>query len=77
VGGGERPLIGELGDPLVGRPAAVRALRLDPDQHRPIAAAIPAARYVEIPEAGHAVPIQCAERINALLVEHFSAVAIA
>ena len=34
----ERPLIGELGDPLVGRPVAVRALRLDADEHRLVAA---------------------------------------
>jgi pimeloyl-ACP methyl ester carboxylesterase len=66
---------------IVGIPTLVLAATHDrialPQFGRAIAAAIPAARYVEIPEAGHAVPIQCAERINALLVEHFSAAAIA
>lgn len=37
---------------------------------RQLAGAIPGARYVEIAEAGHAVPIQCADRVNALLAEH-------
>src|SRR5881409_34464 len=37
VGKGERPLVGELGDPFVGRPVAVRALRLDSDQDRLVA----------------------------------------
>lgn len=39
---------------------------------RQLAAAIPGARYVEIPGAGHAVPIQCAGAINALLLEHLT-----
>jgi pimeloyl-ACP methyl ester carboxylesterase len=38
---------------------------------RELAAAIPGARFVEIADAGHAVPIQCPELINSLLVEHF------
>ena len=42
---------------------------------RAVAAAIPGARYVEIPDAGHAVPIQCADRVNALLAEHIGAAA--
>lgn len=37
---------------------------------RQLAAAIPGARYIEIAEAGHAVPIQCADRVNALLADH-------
>ena len=33
VGEGERPLVGELGDPFVSRPVRMRRLRLDSDQH--------------------------------------------
>ena len=39
---------------------------------RQLAAAIPGARYVEIADAGHAVPIQCADRVNALLAGHIA-----
>jgi len=39
---------------------------------RELAAAIPGSRYVEIPDAGHAVPIQCAGAINELLRQHVS-----
>ena len=42
-----------------------------PAYGRALAAAIPCARYVEFREAGHAVTIQCAEAVNALLLEHF------
>ena len=41
---------------------------------RQLAAAIPGARYVELDEAGHAVPIQCADRVNALLAGHLGRV---
>ena len=44
---------------------------------RAIGNSIPGARFVEIPDAGHAVPIQCAERVNALLADHFAATAVA
>lgn len=44
-----------------------------PSAGRALAAGIPGARYVEIADAGHGVPIQCADRINALLLEHFAA----
>jgi 3-oxoadipate enol-lactonase len=43
-----------------------------PEYGRELAAAIPGARYVEFAEAGHAVTIQCAAEINALLAAHFS-----
>jgi pimeloyl-ACP methyl ester carboxylesterase len=43
-----------------------------PEYGRALADAIPGARYVEIDEAGHAVTIQLAARINQLLVEHFT-----
>ena len=42
-----------------------------PKYGRALAAAIPGARYVEIPGAGHAVVIQKADQINQLLREHF------
>jgi pimeloyl-ACP methyl ester carboxylesterase len=44
---------------------------------RALVAAIPGARYVELPDAGHAAPIQCADELNALLAGHFEAVAAA
>lgn len=40
---------------------------------RALAAAIPGARYVELPAAGHGVPIKSPERINDLLAQHFAA----
>lgn len=48
----------------IARPASGRAL----------AAAIPGARYVEIPGAGHAVPLQLTDEINRLLREHIGTV---
>ena len=43
-----------------------------PGYGRALADAIPGARYVEFPDAGHAVTIQQAGDINRLLAEHFS-----
>ena len=40
---------------------------------RELAAAIPGARFVELPGAGHGVPIHAAGEVNALLAEHFAA----
>jgi pimeloyl-ACP methyl ester carboxylesterase len=40
---------------------------------RALADGIPGAAFVEFAEAGHALPIQCADRLNALLLGHFSA----
>jgi len=37
---------------------------------RAIAAGIAGARYVEYEDASHALPIQHADRVNALLLEH-------
>jgi len=42
-----------------------------PASGRQLAAAIPGARYVEYPDAGHGLPIQHADRVNAALREHF------
>jgi pimeloyl-ACP methyl ester carboxylesterase len=39
---------------------------------RELAAAIPSARYVEIPDAAHGVTIQRAAEINELLALHFA-----
>jgi len=44
-----------------------------PASGRALAAAIPNARFVEFADAGHGLPIQHADRINALLHEHFNA----
>jgi 3-oxoadipate enol-lactonase len=44
-----------------------------PTYGRALAAAIPGARYVELPAAGHAVTIQRADEVNALLAAHFAA----
>ena len=43
-----------------------------PHRGRAIAAAIPGARFVEIPDASHAAAIQHAPRINSLLLDHFA-----
>ena len=43
-----------------------------PHAGRAIATGIPGARYVEVAAASHGVPIHQAERINALLLEHFA-----
>ena len=43
-----------------------------PAYGRALAEAIPGARYVEFPDAGHAVTIQRADEISALLADHFS-----
>jgi len=43
-----------------------------PAYGRALAGAIPGAKYVEFPDAGHAVTIQRAGEINALLADHFS-----
>lgn len=39
-----------------------------------LAVAIQAARFVEFPDAGHGVPIQCAAEVNALLDAHWHAI---
>jgi len=44
-----------------------------PKYGRALAARIPGARFVEFEHAGHALPIQCARELNALLAEHLGA----
>jgi pimeloyl-ACP methyl ester carboxylesterase len=64
---------------LAGLPTLVVSAAHDPiappSAGRAIAAGIPGARYVEISDASHGVPIHRADRINALLLEHFGSVA--
>jgi pimeloyl-ACP methyl ester carboxylesterase len=43
-----------------------------PEFGRELAGLIPGARFVEIPAAGHAVTIQCAEAVNELLAQHWA-----
>ena len=66
---------GRLQD-LAGVPTLVLSARHDaialPEYGRALAARIPGARYVEIADGGHAVTIQCAHEVNALLAEHLA-----
>ena len=61
---------------LAGVPTLVVSARHDaialPEYGRALAARIPGARYVEIADGGHAVTIQCAREVNALLAEHLA-----
>jgi pimeloyl-ACP methyl ester carboxylesterase len=63
---------------LAGIPTLVVSGRHDPIAPpafgRAIAAGIPQARYVEFEDASHALTIQSADRVNALLREHLDAV---
>ena len=43
-----------------------------PEYGRALANAIPGARYVEIPDAGHAVTIQCADQVNGVFLAHLN-----
>jgi 3-oxoadipate enol-lactonase len=58
-------------------PTLVASARHDrialPEYGRALAALIDGARYVELPDAGHGMTIQCAEEVNAMLREHFAA----
>lgn len=40
---------------------------------RALAAGLSVARFIEFPHAGHALPIQCADELNALLLAHLMA----
>ena len=66
------PRLGEL----AGLPTLVVSAAYDPiappTAGRVLAAGIPQARYVEIADASHGVPIQQADRINTMLREHLA-----
>ena len=67
------PRLGEL----AGIPTLVTSAGHDPiappTSGRAIAAGIPGARYVEFADASHGLPIQRADEVNALLLEHLDA----
>jgi aminoacrylate hydrolase len=58
-------------------PTVVISAALDrvapPVYGRELATGIPGARFVEIPDAGHGVAIQCAALVNAMLADHLDA----
>jgi pimeloyl-ACP methyl ester carboxylesterase len=62
---------------LASIPSLVLSAELDrialPSFGRELAAAIPGARFVQLPGAGHGVPIHAPGEVNALLAEHFAA----
>jgi len=64
------PRLGEL----AGLPTLVVSAAHDriarPASGRAIAAGVPGARYVEVPDAAHGLPLRQPERVNALLAEH-------
>ncbi len=66
-----QPLLGELAD----IPSLVVSAGYDPIAPprigRKLAEGIPGARYIEVPEASHGLPIQFPERVNEMLLEHF------
>ena len=66
---------GRLGQ-LAAIPSLVMTASLDrialPVYGRALAAALPGSRFVEVPGAGHGVTIQYADKVNALLAEHWS-----
>ncbi len=61
---------------LAGLPTLVVGARYDriarPEVVRALATSVVGSRLVEFDEAAHGITIQCADRINALLTEHFS-----
>ena len=67
-----RPRLGELS----GVPTLVMSGAHDPiapsQLGRSIASAIEGARFVEFPQASHALPIQCANEVNEWLAQHWS-----
>lgn len=62
---------------LAGLPTLVVSAAHDPiappAAGRALAAGIPGARFVEVPEASHGVPLHLPDRVNALLDEHLCA----
>jgi pimeloyl-ACP methyl ester carboxylesterase len=70
TGGDSVVLLVQAGIPMLVLSAAND--RIASSSGRALAAAIPGARYVEVADAGHAVPIHRAAEINVLLAEHFA-----
>lgn len=68
------PRLGELAGVPTLVVSAVHDPIAPPRSGRVLAGGIPGARYVEIPDASHGVPILSAGRINALLLDHLGAV---
>jgi pimeloyl-ACP methyl ester carboxylesterase len=63
---------------LAGVPTLVASATQDrlapPRLGRALAAGIRGSRYVEFPDAAHGLTVQCAEQVNALLLEHLAEV---
>jgi pimeloyl-ACP methyl ester carboxylesterase len=66
------PRLSEIGGLPTLVVSAARDRIAPPELGRALANGIPGARYVELPEDAHGVPIYGADRINALLIEHLS-----
>lgn len=66
---------GRLGE-LAGLPTLVVSAAHDPiappAAGRVLASGVPGARYDEIPDASHGLPIQCAAAVNGMLSAHFA-----
>ena len=70
--GDATPRLGEL----AGLPTLVISAAHDriapPSAGRAIAAGIPGARYIEVPDASHGLPIRRSEWVNTTLADHFA-----
>lgn len=64
--------LGELSDIETLVLSGAEDLVAPPEQGRALAEAIPGATYVELDEAGHALPIRRAAAVNAVLREHWT-----
>lgn len=67
------PRLGELADLPTLVVSAERDPIAPPRLGQALAAGIPGARFVEIPNASHGVPIHPPDKVNALLLEHLAA----
>jgi pimeloyl-ACP methyl ester carboxylesterase len=65
--------LGELKDLPTLVVAAEHDMIARPEYGRAMAAAISGSSYIEIPGAAHGVTIQCADRINKILLAHLTA----
>jgi pimeloyl-ACP methyl ester carboxylesterase len=61
---------------LRGVPTLVVSARQDrlapPELGRALSAGIEGSRYVDFPDAAHGMTVQCADQVNALLLEHLA-----